>query len=537
MAGASYLLRGGRIVDGSGRPSRRGDIGISGGRIVDPGSAELEDAQVVDVSGLVVSPGFIDVHTHSDATAWLAHGQAVSSELALAAVRQGVTTEIAGNCGYSMFPGAASDDLAVSLNEFFGTIFGSRVRSSVDVSAYAEQQDSIGRANNIATLVGHSTLRAGIVGFEQRAATEAELERMVCALEQSLAAGALGWSSGLIYPPGTYAGTTELVALARVSAAHGSLYVTHLRDEMRHVVEALEEALHIARLSGASLHVSHHKTAGKYSRGKTSTTLAMMDAARSEGLDVTCDVYPYTAGSTQLHAMLPPWLIEGGVSALLEKLTSRQVRDRIRHDIANGLPGWENTVGNGGWDLIDVATAPRHPANEGKAVSSLAAGAGQDAVDYVANMLIAEGGNVTIISRSMDEGDMQRVLAHPGTMVGSDGVPKDGKPHPRWAGTFARVLGRYVRDLGVLTLEDAIHRMTGLPASRFGLSGRGMIRPGSIADVIVFDPATVEDAATFADPIRPPSGIEHVFVGGRGVLANQKMTTEAPGRFVRRSAA
>ena len=535
MCAPAYLLRGGQVVDGSGLPSRKGDIGIAGGRLVDPASAELEDARVLDVSGLVVSPGFIDVHTHSDATASLAHGNALSPDLALAAVRQGATTEIAGNCGYSMFPGAASGELADSLEEFFGTIFGSGVRPARDLPAYEEQQNSIGRANNIATLVGHSTLRAAIVGFEQRAATDAELGRLVDALDQSLTAGALGWSSGLIYPPGTYAGTEELVALAKVSAARGSLYVTHLRDEMRHVEEALDEAFEIARLSGTSLHISHHKTAGKYSIGKTSTTLAMMDAARSSGLDVSCDVYPYTAGSTQLHAMLPPWLIDGGVGDLLARLSNSQVRDRIRHDIAHGLPGWENTVGNGGWDLIDIATAPRHPADEGKAVSVLAAGTGQDPIDYVADMLIAEGGNVTIISRSMDEGDMQRVLAHPGTMVGSDGVPKDGKPHPRWAGTFARVLGRYVRDVGLLTLEDAVHRMTGLPASRFGLSQRGMIRVGNIADVTVFDPATVEDAATFADPIQPPTGIEHVFVRGRRVLANQEMTDGAPGMFVRRS--
>jgi dihydroorotase/N-acyl-D-amino-acid deacylase len=535
MVPSTFLLRGGRVIDGTGQPARQHDVGFVRGRIVRSDSPELADAPIIDVAGLVVSPGFIDVHTHSDATMLSTKLHGDPPHLALAAVRQGVSTEIAGNCGYSMFPGASQAGAEEALAQFTATIFGTGIAPCDDFGAYEGQQNDLGRVNNIASLTGHSSLRAAAMGFEQRTATDAETTLMMTLLEGSLSAGAVGWSSGLIYAPGTYADTEELVALGRVSANAGAPYVTHLRDEMQHVEEALEEALHIARQSGTALHVSHHKTAGKYSIGKTETTLLMMDAARSEGLDVTCDVYPYVAGSTQLHAMLPPWIVDGGIGKMLARLSDFSVRDRIRMDITNGLVGWENTVGNGGWDRIDIATSPSHVAAEGQPVATLAKQAGQDPVDYVADLLIAEAGNVTIISRSMDEVDVQRVLAHPGTMIGSDGVPKGGKPHPRWAGTFARILGRYVREFEVLTLEDAVHRMTGLPARRFGLSGRGVLTEGNIADIVVFDPASVGDGATFADPLQPPTGIEHVFVHGHHVIAEQKLTGAAPGVMVRRS--
>lgn len=529
-----FILRGGTVVDGSGAPARTADVAVLDGRIVDPGTLAREDATVVDVSGLAVSPGFIDVHTHSDATSLLAAGTAdAASNLVVAAARQGVTTEIAGNCGYSMFPGCDNPAFAPALTEFSATIFGPGAVPG-DFGAYERALTATGRVNNLASLLGHSTLRAAVLGFENREATPTEIDRMTSLLDSALADGAVGWSSGLIYPPGTYANTEELVSLGRVSAARGVPYVTHMRDEMSQVEAALEEAFLIAKLSGTPLHISHHKTAGTKSIGKTVRTLAMMDQARADGLDVTCDVYPYTAGSTQLHAMLPPWLAEGGIGELLARLQSPAVRDRIRHDIQHGVPGWENTVGNGGWHRIDIATAPGHPAAEGIAVADLAAQAQVDPIDYVADLLIAEEGRVTIISRSMDEADMQRVLAHPGTMVGSDGVPKDGKPHPRWAGTFARVLGRYVRDLNVLTLEAAVHRMTLLPARRFGLTGRGSLACGQIADITVFDPATIADRATFADPLLTPQGIERVFVAGHEVLRDQTLSPLRPGVLVRR---
>ncbi|MFT4469963.1 N-acyl-D-amino-acid deacylase family protein [Arthrobacter sulfonylureivorans] len=529
-----YLLRGGHVVDGSGSVPVRADLAIANGRIVHPGDVDVQQATVLDVTGMVVSPGFIDVHTHSDATALGASAADPSPDLAAAAARQGVTTEIAGNCGYSLFPAATEPAHTTGLREFCVALLGPAADPLPSMDAFAARHGAAGRINNIASLLGHSSLRAAVMGFAQRRATESETAKLCSLLDEALAAGATGWSSGLIYPPGTYADTAELVALGKVSKRHGAPYVTHLRDEMSKVEKALEEALEIARRSGTALHVSHHKTAGRYGIGRSTATLAMMDEARSHGVDVSCDVYPYVAASTSLHAMLPPWAADGGFGALLARLREPGQRDRMRASITHGEPDWENTVGNGGWDRIDIASAPRHPHSEGHNIAQLAAHAGQDPLDYVADLLLAESGAVTIISHSMDEADMQRVLAHPGTMIGSDGVPKEGKPHPRWAGTFARVLGRYVRDLGLLSLEDAIRRMTALPARRFGLAGRGRLAPGAVADVAVFDPTAVTDNATFTDPLLPPTGIEHVFVSGTEVLRGGRLLQARPGMAVRR---
>lgn len=526
------LLRGGLLIDGSGRPGARRDLAFNGRQIVAPDRIDPGDAEVVDVEGLAVSPGFIDVHTHSDAITLQEGGQA--GELSLAAARQGVTLEIVGNCGYSMFPGPTREELRPQLDELGSAIFGEPCRGHDTLAEYAASQRLVGRVNHLATLVGHSTLRTAVSGFAQRTLRDDELDRMLALLDAALAGGAVGWSSGLIYPPGSYAPRDELIAMARVSTRHGVPYVTHMRDEMRGVVDALGEALEIAGASGSPLHLSHHKTAGKYAAGKSRATLEMMDEARARGLDVTCDVYPYTAGSTNLHAMLPPWTAEGGLGALLERITDPLIREQIRHDIEAGTPGWENTVGNGGWHLIDVASAPHRPETLGKSIAELAAATRQDPLDFALDLLLAEDGLVTIISRTVEEADMRRILAHPGTMIGSDGVPRGGKPHPRWAGTFARVLGNYVREEGVLELEEAVRRMTALPARRFGLAGRGSLDIGGIADLVVFDPERIADRATFADPLLPPVGVERVFVSGQQVFCGGYVSAARPGEVVAR---
>ena len=529
----AYLIRGALVYDGSGAEPARMDLRVTGGRIHLAPDDLLSDPAVrqIDAGGLAVAPGFIDVHTHSDALALVPDAD---EALGLAPVRQGVTVEIAGNCGSSLFPPAQPGTDAEDLAAFTQTLFGDRARPLEGMDDFARRHLLAGRRNHIATLVGHSSLRAAVMGFEDRAPNPAELDRMCALLETALRAGAAGLSSGLIYPPGTYADDVELVALARITALHGRPYVTHLRDEMSNVEEALDEAIDIARAAGVALHVSHHKTAGRRGHGRTASTLATMDAARAEGLDVTCDVYPYTASSTHLHAMFPPWANAGGIPALLERLRSGPaVRDAVRRSIADGVPNWENTVGNGGWDLIDVATAPGRRDAEGRSIARLAAEAGQDAVDYAADLLLAERAHVTVISRSMAEADVQRVLGHPGTMIGSDGVPHSGRPHPRWAGSFARVLGHYTRDLGLLTLSDAVARMTGLPARRFGLHGRGVIADGAHADLVVFDPDDVLDGATFAAPLSRPRGVHHVFVGGQRVIADGRPTDASPGDVLR----
>ncbi|WP_370349736.1 amidohydrolase family protein [Catenulispora sp. EB89] len=463
----------------------------------------------MDVSGLVVAPGFIDAHTHSDTACIDASEHRLDSSQAFASVLQGVTMEIAGNCGVSAFPGTYSG-----------------------LAALSHAHNVSGRSNHLASLVGHGTLRAFVVGHEARPATAMEVARMADALDEALESGAVGLSTGLIYTPGSYADAAEITALATVAARHGKPYVTHLRDEMSGVENALEEAIAIGRDSGAALHVSHHKTAGKYAWGRTEVTLARLAQLRESGMDVTCDVYPYTAGSTKLSAMLPPWAHDGGQARLLERLRDPGQRDALRKAIAEGVPGWENTVGNGGWDRIVVAGAPRHAAYQGHTIAALADASGADAVDLVAELLLSEDGDVTIISHSMREDDVRRVLAAPFAMIGSDGVPTQGRPHPRWAGTFARVLGHYTREAGLFDLPEAIRKMTGATATRFGLAERGILRDGAHADLVVFDPARVADRATFAEPLTPPEGVRLVVVGGTVAVRDGVLTAARAGRVV-----
>ncbi|NUR32364.1 MAG: amidohydrolase family protein, partial [Catenulispora sp.] len=371
-----------------------------------------------------------------------------------------------------------------------------------------------------------------------RAASDGEIARMAELLDEALTAGAAGFSTGLIYTPGSYADTAEVTALARVAARHGKPYVTHLRDEMSGVEGALAEAVAIARDSGAALHVSHHKTAGKYAWGRTEKTLPLLAGLRAEGMDVTCDVYPYTAGSTNLPAMLPPWAHDGGLPRLLERLRDPAQRELMRTAVRDGVPGWENTVGNGGWDRISVACARRHPEYQGRTVAELAAAHDVDALDLVADLLTAEDGDVTIISHSMREDDVRRVLATPFAMIGSDGVPKPGLPHPRWAGTLVRVLGHYAREVELfgpfesVGLVAAVRKMTGATAARFGLAGRGVIRDGAHGDLVVFDPERVADRATFEDPLAAPEGVRMVVVAGVVVVRDDEVLAARPGRVV-----
>ncbi|SDY93916.1 dihydroorotase [Micromonospora pattaloongensis] len=527
MSRLDLLVTGGDVLDGTGEPPRPADVGVRDGRLVLlPPRSGVPATEVIDAAGLTVAPGFIDVHTHSDLLAGDDPGR---EALRLAPLRQGVTTEICGNCGISPFPVPPERDGPV--RELIAATFGPPAAAYPSFAEFAAAQGS-GRRNHLAALVGHGTLRAAVVGFAQRPATPDELARMCALLDAALTAGAAGLSTGLIYSPGVNASTDEVIALARVAAAHGKPYVTHLRDEMSRVESALEEAIEIATAAGAALQVSHHKTAGRRAWGATVRTLARLEAVRAAGLDVACDVYPYTAGSTALHAMLPPWVIADGVPAMLAAVADPAVRDRIRADITAGVPGWENTVGNGGWDLIRVASAPNSPPIQGQTIADLAAAAGTDPVDYACALLVAERGDVTILSHSMHEDDVRRVLASPLTMLCSDGVPKPGRPHPRWAGSFSRVLGHYVRDVGLLSLAEAVHKMTGMPARRFGLRDRGLLADGYAADLVVFDPQRVADGATYDEPLAPPLGVRCVIVAGETVVTGDRVTAARPGRVL-----
>jgi len=521
------LITGGTVYDGTGAPGRRADVAVRGDRVVEVG--DLADAQaprVVDATGLAVTPGFIDTHTHSDMACFLGDEHL---DLKAAAVRQGVTTEVCGNCGFTPFPmlDEHRDELARSR-----AIFATAEGPWHNLAEYRAAVRARGLHANLAPLLGHGSLRAAVMGMENRPSRDDELQTMVRLAEEALDQGAFGISSGLIYAPGVYAGTEELVALCRAVSPYGRPYTTHMRNESDQVDESVLEALRIGAEGGVPVHISHHKAAGRRNWGRTAQTLEIVRAARAAGRDVTVDAYPYTAGSTILAATLPPWALAGGFGAMQERLRDRAVRERVTRDMETGLLGWENLSELAGWENVVISSCPSHPDQEGRSVVDLADASGRSPTDLVFDLLAEDAQRTLMIIHSMDDRDVRNVLGFEATMVGSDGLPVPGKPHPRWAGTFARVLGHYRRDAGLLDLATWIRKATGQAADRFGLRNRGYLQRGKIADLVVFDPDSIADRATYEDPLLPPLGVREVLVNGQSVVRGGEMSQARPGRVL-----
>jgi N-acyl-D-aspartate/D-glutamate deacylase len=488
------VIRGAVVFDGSGAPGRRADVGVRGDRIATVGEIRARGGVELDAAGLALSPGFIDVHSHDDFAVLL------EPEMAFK-VLQGVTTDVVGNCGSGVVPYESG------LRRFRRFVPGAEPPAWDGTAGYLARVAEAGPSCNVAVLVGHGTLRHGAMGLEPRAPTAAELDRMRAWLDEGLAAGAVGLSTGLIYEPGRYARTDEVVVLARALAGGGGLYATHLRNEGEGLLDAVAEAIRIGEAAAVPVQISHHKASGRASWGKVCDSLALIETARARGLDVTADQYPYTAGSTSLHAV-----IQNGA---------------FRRDSPGG-------IGTLRASEVLIAAAPRHPEWEGRRLDALAGAWGLEDEAAARRVVEAEGEACFVVVFTMDEADVRRVMAHPTTMIGSDGVPAGSKPHPRLYGCFPRVLGHYVREQAVLDLPTAIHRMTGMPAAKFRLTDRGVIRPGAFADLVVFDPATIRDTATYEEPRRFPEGIRAVYVNGVAVARDGAHTGARPGRPLRR---
>ncbi len=465
------VIRNARILDGTGAPAFEGDVSIEGGRIRDVGSAPGAAAEEIDAKGLHLSPGFIDVHSHDDG-AFLRHPD-MHFKLA-----QGVTTCVCGNCGFSAIPAIPGVDPGPSS----GGIIGGEAAEFADLEGYFKAVLARRPAINAIMLVGHNTIRAQVMGMDERAPTAGELAEMRAKVDLAMEQGACGFSTGLIYRPGRWSKTDEVIELARGAATAGALYTTHMRNEGDRLLEAVEETLTIAREAGVHAHISHHKSAGKRNWGKVGQSLELVERARAAGQKVTLDIYPYTAGSGRMIEYFR--------------------LDRIDRDYA---------------EVIRIANCPAFPEFEGRMVKDIAAERGEDIADTVRLILTAPKGDRTIcIHFIIDEADIETNLRHPGMMIGSDGIPTlKGKPHPRLFGTFPRVLGDYVRKRGVLTLEDAVARMTSISADTFGLKDRGRVAPGLHADLVVFDPETIIDTATYDEPKQTPVGVPLVVVNGK----------------------
>lgn len=527
MASFDVVIRGGEVIDGTGSPRQRSDVGIRGGTIAAVGDLSgAEAGEEIDATGKVVTPGFIDVHAHTDLTAELPDKH---MEVKTASLLQGVTTEVCGNCGFTPYP--REPERLEDFKGFLGGLFAKQKGGFETYGEYRAAVDELDLAVNLAPLVGHGSIRAGVIGMEDRPPTDAELARMEAAADRAFSEGAFGLSSGLIYPPGVYGNTDEVAALAKVAGRHGRPYATHMRDEADRIIPAIEEALAIGRAGGAGVEISHHKLAGRNNWGRSEETLALIESARAAGVDVTIDVYPYTAGSTFLAATMPPWANSGGAEALVERLKDAATRQRLDQEVTAGSTEWQSMVDKVGWESIVIATTQADAGFEGMSVAEIADKTGVSAFDAAADLLVADPKTLMII-HMMDEADVQRILSASYAMIGSDGVPTPGKPHPRLSGCFAKVLGHYSRDKGLFTLEEAVRKMTSLPAGRFNLGTRGQVAEGKVADLVVFDPATVIDQATYEEPLLGPVGITEVLVGGKLAVRNAKDAGVRTGRVL-----
>jgi N-acyl-D-amino-acid deacylase len=528
------LIRGATVIDGSGSPGVQASVAIDRGRIsaVDDAATTRDADRVIDAGGLVLAPGFIDMHSHADFTL-PSYPDAINS------LAQGVTTEVIGNCGYS--PAPLSEDPALAAEQRaaahgLGPDLDWKWQSFAE---YLLRLDAAQPAVNAIALVGHGMLRLSIVGAEDRPATPTELDGMRAAADQALADGAWGLSTGLVYPPGSYAGTDEIVAVGAGLAGVGGLYASHIRNENDGLGEALVEAIEIGRRLGVRVEVSHLKAAGRNNHGRAGEALAILDDARSAGIRVYQDAYPYAAGSTLLTQLLPPWVHDGGTDALIARLGSSEVRARIAADVRDGLPGWPNyIVATGGWDGIRIAAVvdPALGWLEGRTIADAAAARRLDPFDLALDTMAADRGATMMIVSLMSDADVDAIITDLSTSIGSDqlGVTsRDARVHPRAYGTFVRVLARYVRERGTLDLADAIRRMTAMPADALGLSDRGRIAPGSVADLVLFDPTTVRDASTYDDPTAAAMGVEMVLIGGEIAVEDGRPVRPSLGRVLR----
>lgn len=516
---------GGDVLDGLGGPPRRTDIGVCGDRIAAIGDLSQAPAKrAIQALGLCVAPGFIDIHAHGDTSMLLC--PSADSKL-----RDGVTTELSGNCGSSPFP--ITDAMREERNRR-AEENGVEVDWS-DFDGFAGRIERVGTAINRAFLVGQGTVRSAAMGDASGLPTPREFERMKAYVAEAMDAGAFGLSSGLVYPPGCFATQKEIAELAAIAARRGGIYASHIRSEGDRLLEAIDEAATIGRLSAAPVQVSHLKTAGEANWHKIDELLGRLDALRRE-IDLTADRYPYIASSTDLDALLPEWVHDGGHDAKMQRLKDAATRERIEAELVRALsPDW--------WDRVMIAGAQseRRAGLEGKTIAQLAVEQGKQPAVCLVDLLIAEDAHVGMIGFAMNEGNLERILRLPFVAVGSDssarsteGPTAKASCHPRAFGTFSRVLGRYVRERHLLELPEAVRKMTSLPAGRLGLSQRGRLLGGCFADITILNAETIGDRATYTHPMQFSHGVEYVIVNGAVALDGGRFTGALNGRVLRK---
>ena len=523
------LIKNSTVVDGTGKPAFKADVGIVAGRIVIVSEkVEQEAKHTIEAQNLHLSPGFIDPHSHSDITL-LVEPRAESK------IHQGITTEIIGNCGDSPAPllGAAMEEARAAAKGFGLDI------TWKSMAEYSDRLRHQGIAVNVVPLVGHNTVRSAVLGFNDVQPTpeqQTEMERMVA---QAMEQGARGLSTGLFYPPGFYAQTDEVIGLARVAARYDGIYASHIRSETNRLLEAVAEAIEIGKQAKIQVQISHIKLEGYRNWEGVDQLLTMLEVANSQGVKVGCDQYPYTAGVSWLAYILPYWAQAGGGKAVGERLNDPKMRDRLKKDWEKNSNEWEDRGGMRDWtDLLITNCLPR-PDLQGKNIAEIAADEGKDPLETAFDLIVISEGQVECVCFGQLEDNVRILMRHPLVVIGSDGdalapygVLSQSKPHPRYYGTFPRVLGHYVREEKVLSLEEAVKKMTSITAERFSLNDRGVIREGAWADLVLFDPQTITDKATYTDPHQYPEGIPYVIVNGMVVIDQYEHTSVLPGQVL-----
>jgi N-acyl-D-amino-acid deacylase len=507
------VIKNGSIVDGTGKLIYRADIALKGDRIAKIGEIEHKEAnRCIDVKGLIVAPGFVDVHSHSDI-------DVLNSPYEPNKITQGITTEIAGNCGFSLFP-----ILKERINEFKAIMASYNKKGNIDwfdAEDYFNKVGKLGIGFNYVPLVGHGIIRVNAMGFSSEKANEEELEKMKMLVEKCMQQGVWGLSTGLGYMPGCFADTNELIELCKVVAKYGGIYTSHIRNQGEFLIESIKEAIEIGEESGVSVVISHIKAYGRKNWGKIDEAICLIEGARIRGVKIMCDFYPYTSASSTLSYELPKWLNEGGMNKFIQRISSEDIRKKVMDEM--------EALDEISWDKVTICEVKtdKNKQYEGKTVSEIAKILGKSDYDTVFDLIIEEKGAVNTVCEMMSEEDVKKIANYPYAALGSDAyaVPenKEFKGHPRNFGAFPRFLSRYVSDKKFISLEEAVRRMTSMPAKFFGIKNRGILKEGNYADIVIFDYSEISDEASVKEPMKFSKGIKYVIVNGKIQMDSSKL--------------
>lgn len=525
MSKYDLVIKNGLVVDGTGAPPFKVDIGISEDKIVKLGDIDRKDSEyVIDADGLIVSPGFIDVHNHSDISIFM-------FPRAENYVYQGVTTVVVGNCGFS--PSPYTDDNKEYIDKFVRFLQGDFQIKWNTFSEYLDMLSELKKSINIATLIGQGTVRGAVIGLDDKQPTDREVKKMKELVMEAMKSGALGLSTGLLYIPGAFTSTDEIIELAKVASRYHGIYTSHIRNEGIKLVDSVLEAIKIGLEANIPVEISHLKAAGKLNWGKVSVVLDIIAEYAERGYEIGADAYPYTASSTSLISIFPSWVREGDDKSILRRLNDGETMEKIRFELENKglIPGRSID-----WENITISSSLSHQEVEGLTLNEISNKWDLDPLTTVLKLLMDDELTTGMIVHGMSEKDVELVISNPYVCIGSDGSIKklhEKKPHPRNYGAFPRILRKYVKELKVLSLSEAVRKMTGLPATRFKLWDRGIIRPGMKADIVIFNFNRVSDMATYQDPHKYPIGIDHVIINGKIVVVRGEHTNIFSGKLIR----